>query len=529
MSLSAQMLLRIVAISISVHLTRADLPVHCLRHQITGNWKFTLGPSSSKRSSCGHRKPDAVAWQPFMSFMTNEGHATHEVHVDLQSPNHAVMKDGTKGNWTMVYDEGFEVNIGERSFFAFSNFSFEGKKHKKHNVSHCTETIVGWYANAQRTEFGCYYGGRTDAQEAVSLLSETRSQHVIAPVHKHSVHYDRPLDQDAQDRIVSHLNGKLALLQLSWRARSMEKWNGRSMREVNSYVGLQRSNSAREYHLEMLRQNTASKLRSRSFLQRGAVHHASAAFPQGWDWSNVSNQSYLEPVMDQSDCGSCYAASSVRMLTARHKITLNDTTVVPWSINFPLFCSEYNQGCDGGYGFLLAKWSSDVGLLPATCMRYNTLGSCQLECDLKELKGKRYRVANHRYVGAFYGHTRVEMIQEELYHHGPVAIGMQVEQDFTFYDTGIYEAAGTATNATNTHDQEWQRVDHGVLLFGWGEEDGKKYWRLQNSWGEDWGEDGFFRIARGHDEASVESMVEAADVVEDEQNGKQVVNFFAQM
>jgi cathepsin C len=60
---------------------------------------------------------------------------------------------------------------------------------------------------------------------------------------------------------------------------------------------------------------------------------------------------------------------------------------------------------------------------------------------------------------------------------------------------------------------EWEKVDHSVLCYGWGETDnGEKYWNCLNSWGNYWGEEGHFRIRRGTDESHIESVGEAATV-----------------
>merc|ERR1719199_1727483 len=111
----------------------------------------------------------------------------------------------------------------------------------------------------------------------------------------------------------------------------------------------------------------------------------------------------------------------------------------------------------------------------------------------------------------------------ELMEKGPIAVGIDVQNDFMYYMDGVY--SGAHMQPIEASDG-WQEMQHAVLLVGWGEENGEKYWIIQNSWGPDWGEDGFFRIAAEENESGIESIPEAADVVEDEQNGGQIENFF---
>jgi cathepsin B len=39
---------------------------------------------------------------------------------------------------------------------------------------------------------------------------------------------------------------------------------------------------------------------------------------------------------------------------------------------------------------------------------------------------------------------------------------------------------------------------HAVRILGWGEEGGKPYWLVANSWNRDWGDGGYFKILRGN-------------------------------
>jgi len=527
---------------------RGDLPVHCLRHQLQGEWEFQLGGLSPQRTSCGHERPDVETVQP-----RDLAHLAEVKHISLLDPSVATTAKDPAGSFTLIYDEGFEVRVEDLTFFAFSRFDFvEAEGAAKKNVSRCGETARGWYRNANRTMWGCYAARKV--HQHLSLISVMPADVPSPPS------YDVPLPLDWHRSRVNGINAR----QSPWTARVYPQFVGLSLRQLNSYAGIkrivprqspqqrqrqrQREEQSRAVLLELGQANcpeTAPMMRSKPnnilphLLLRGQrglrpcqlrqqariysqpIDEETLAvekqLPKDFDWRNVGNgQNFVEQVMDQGDCGSCYMVSTMRMLTARHKIRINNTKAEPWSISFPLHCSEYNQGCKGGYGFLASKWSEDIGLLPASCAPYATEGQCKVNCDLKKL-GKRYRAANHRYVGGFYGNSSSAAMMLELHKNGPLVVSFEPTDDFMFYAGGIFGQQRLGVPAPlHAHAAEWQQVDHAVLLVGWGEELGQKYWIVQNSWGDQWGEDGYFRIVRDINDSGVESIAVAADVIEDE-------------
>lgn len=85
-------------------------------------------------------------------------------------------------------------------------------------------------------------------------------------------------------------------------------------------------------------------------------------------------------------------------------------------------------------------------------------------------------------------------LMEEIYKNGPVQVVFKVFEDFFMYRGGIYSKHPSAK--IGNEKEPW----HSVKVLGWGSENGVDYWIGANSWGESWGENGYFRIARKDDD-----------------------------
>ena len=90
----------------------------------------------------------------------------------------------------------------------------------------------------------------------------------------------------------------------------------------------------------------------------------------------------------------------------------------------------------------------------------------------------------------------------EIMTQGPVQTVIRVYTDLFMYAGGVYRVTNLGRGRLAGY--------HALRMVGWGEEAGIKYWRLVNSWGEDWGERGHLRLVRGENECGVEETVVAA-------------------
>ena len=82
--------------------------------------------------------------------------------------------------------------------------------------------------------------------------------------------------------------------------------------------------------------------------------------------------------------------------------------------------------------------------------------------------------------------------------------GVYVDTDFIHYSDGIFESDECGDNEMN----------HFVLITGWGtdEDSGKDYWIVKNSWGTDWGNDGYIKIRRNSNSSAMGMCAIASQV-----------------
>ena len=213
------------------------------------------------------------------------------------------------------------------------------------------------------------------------------------------------------------------------------------------------------------------------------VYVPSNDLPESFDgreqWPNC-----VQEIRDQQRCGSCWAFSALSSFAQRICLSTGAKTKVVLSVQYLVSCDPNNFGCQGGY--LERTWAflEDQGDCTESCYPYESGNGTTTKCSVPPCKDgsewKTYKAKNSK------GFSTVDAIKKEVYEHGYIQTGFTVYSDFMSYKGGIYE-----------HKSGYVMGGHAVVIVGWGVENGVHYWIAQNSWGNNWGENGFFRIKFG--------------------------------
>ncbi|TKY73587.1 Vignain protein [Spatholobus suberectus] len=197
--------------------------------------------------------------------------------------------------------------------------------------------------------------------------------------------------------------------------------------------------------------------------------------PPSVDWRK---KGAVTDVKDQGKCGSCWAFSTVGAVEGINQIKTNK--LVSLSEQELVDCdNEENAGCNGGlmeYAFEFIKQKG--GITTESNYPYTAqVGTC----DASKENDLAVSIDGHENVPANDENALLKAVANQ-----PVSVAIDAGgSDFQFYSEGVFTGeCGTGLN-------------HGVAIVGYGTTvDGTNFWIVKNSWGQEWGEQGYIRMQR---------------------------------
>ncbi|MEG4508288.1 C1 family peptidase [Microcoleus sp. F6_B4] len=208
----------------------------------------------------------------------------------------------------------------------------------------------------------------------------------------------------------------------------------------------------------------------------------------------------------QGSCGSCWAFAAVgAQEIAYSSLYKQPRGSLDLSEQQLLSCNRNNFSCSGGF---ISDKDSDYryesGLVgeqaypyenrESTCRNFSRPGSG----NLFDIKAFQFVLGQNDAPGS---PANITKIKQAIYAYGVVWAGVHSEEAFPAYKGGVFNACSN------------KKADHAINIIGW--DDAGGYWIVRNSWGNDWGENGYMKIKYGCSQIGVNAAIPKLPVLAD--------------
>ncbi|MDD5557827.1 MAG: C1 family peptidase [bacterium] len=222
------------------------------------------------------------------------------------------------------------------------------------------------------------------------------------------------------------------------------------------------------------------------------------ALPIRFDWRDREGRSYIGPIRNQGNCGSCYAFAACAAAEGvfNWAFNLHDDACADFSEAFIAWClggkRKYNNhfyGCEGAdYDYYELEALTQEGIAFESAYPYSPRTFQQ--CPDSAWSSPMVRFDSWHRVGC----NDIDAIKTAILTYGVVDAAVWAGAAFQAYSGGVYEDTNTACAADPCY---YATTNHAVALVGWDDsppEEGGGIWILRNSWGDGWGEGGYMRL-----------------------------------
>ncbi|UYV63837.1 hypothetical protein LAZ67_2005786 [Cordylochernes scorpioides] len=198
--------------------------------------------------------------------------------------------------------------------------------------------------------------------------------------------------------------------------------------------------------------------------------------PDEVDWTK---EGLVTHVKNQWLCGSCWAFSATGALEGQVKKATGQ--LISLSVQQLIDCDKHDKGCHGGLMDSAYDYIKEAGGIESS--DDYSYWSMHLWCRHK----KRLDVAHVK------GYTWIpegdeEALKKAVATIGPIAVALNAKMELQYYRSGVYSSSHCPGDR--------ESLNHGVLIVGYGEENGVPYWLIKNSWGKWWGQRGYMKLKR---------------------------------